>query len=66
MDKKSPVIRNSFSKIPIKRKTQALHRYACARAADAGAVSAFLTASSNVDATKRTLWTWEGTIVSTL
>lgn len=34
-----------------------LQRNACARAADAGAVSALRTASSNVEATNRTLWT---------
>ncbi len=33
-------------------------RYACARAAEAGAVSAFRTASSRVEATKRTLCTY--------
>lgn len=37
------------------------HRYACARAAEAGAVSAFRTASSSVDATNRTLWTYRAT-----
>lgn len=40
------------------------HRYACARAAEAGAVSAFRTASSSVEATNRTLWTYRPTPLS--
>lgn len=43
---------------------ECIHKYPWALAAEAGAVSAFLTASSSVEATKRTLWTREGPLVA--
>ena len=48
-----------------RRRTRNPQRYACARAADAGAVSAFRTASSKVEATNRTLCTcWAEPLLS--
>jgi len=58
MDKKSPECQTSSNRQP-RGEVQIIHKYAWARAAEAGAVSALRTASSSVEATNRTLWTFE-------
>jgi len=58
MERKSPSNQISHQNHTVEPSDANIQRYACARAAVAGAVSGFLTASRRVDATNRTLWTW--------